>query len=131
MAVSGIGGIGGGGPSVPLSGLSTAPAGSATPEAASAGANLSAADALPPGLQSLVDILKDFSSAEILLALMFAAAAGKEDDREGGSAAGAFLAGLALAGQLGQSAELNLSLEIPQFPDAGTGGAGLALNVTV
>ncbi|MBI1315046.1 hypothetical protein GC176_27460 [bacterium] len=84
-------------------------------------------------MQSLVNTLKDFSSAEILIALMLANASDKDDDRKGGNAAGAFLAGLALAGQLGQSSNqpLGQGLEIPQFPTAAAGGAGLSLNVTV
>jgi hypothetical protein len=87
--------------------------------------------AIPPNMQSLVETLKDFSSAEILIALMLAAAAGRDDEAKGGNAAGAFLAGLALAGQLGQTNQVDLSLEIPQFDATGAGGAGLSLNVTV
>lgn len=132
--VGGIGGAGGGGAIAPA-GLTAgasgaAPAAGASP-AANSGAAPNALDSLPPNMQSLVDTLKDFSSAEILIALMLAAAAGKDDEEKGGSAAGAFLAGLALAGQLGQSTQIDLSLEIPQFDAAGAGGAGLSLNVTV
>lgn len=136
MSISGIGGVGAAGAGIPIvppgvraGASSAAPTIGASPAANAAAPN--ALDSLPPNMQSLVDTLKDFSSAEILIALMLAAAAGKDDDKKCGSAAGAFLAGLALAGQLGQSTQIDLNLEIPQFDTAGAGGAGLSLNVTV
>ncbi len=136
MGISGVGGVGGagGGGAIAPAGLTAGASGAGPAAGASPAANSTAPnalDSLPPNMQSLVDTLKDFSSAEILIALMLAAAAGKDDDEKGGSAAGAFLAGLALAGQLGQSSQIDLSLEIPQFDAAGAGGAGLSLNVTV
>ncbi len=138
MGISGVGGIGGAGAGAAITGAGlTSGASGAAPtagasSAATSGANINALDNLPPNLQSLVNTLKDFSSAEILIALMLAAAAGKDDDdKKGGSAAGAFLAGLALAGQLGQSTQIDLSLELPEFPAAGAGGAGLSLNVSI
>jgi len=140
MGISGVGGVGaagaGGGiaPAGIAAGTSGAAAASGASSATNAGVAPNALDSLPPNMQSLVDTLKDFSSAEILIALMLAAAAGKDDDEKGGTAAGAFLAGLALAGQLGQSTQIDLNLEIPQFDTAGgagAGGAGLSLNVTV
>ena len=136
MGISGVGGVGGagGGGAIAPAGLTAGASGAGQVAGASPAANSAAPnalDSLPPNMQSLVDTLKDFSSAEILIALMLAAAAGKDDDEKGGSAAGAFLAGLALAGQLGQSTQIDLSLEIPQFDAAGAGGAGLSLNVTV
>lgn len=136
MGISGVGGVGAAGAGVPLApaGVTAGASNAAQAAGASPAANAgvpNALDSLPPNMQSLVDTLKNFSSAEILIALMLAAAAGKDDDEKGGSAAGAFLAGLALSGQLGQSTQIDLSLEIPQFDAAGAGGAGLSLNVTV
>ena len=92
---------------------------------------------MPQNMQSLVNAMKDFSSAEILIALMLANAAnGKDDEKSGGSAAAGFLAGLAMAGGLAQSGgDINLSVEVAgaQAPGAagGAGGAGLGLNVSV
>jgi hypothetical protein len=134
MGISGVGGVGGAGAGAAIAGagLTTGASGAASPagtsSAATSAANL---NSLPPNLQSLVDTLKDFSSAEILIALMLASAAGKNDDEKCGSSAGAFLAGLALAGQLGQSTQIDLSLELPEFPATGAGGAGLSLNVSI
>ncbi|NQV25371.1 MAG: hypothetical protein HQ518_13495, partial [Rhodopirellula sp.] len=75
----------------------------------------------------------DFSSAEILIALMLANAAnGKDDDKSGGSAAAGFLAGLAMAGGLAQGGMCHQPVDPAgvQAPAAagGAGGAGLSLN---
>ena len=84
-------------------------------------------------MQSLVNAMKDFSSAEILIALMLAnAAGGKDDEKSCSSAAAGFLAGLALAGGLAQGGDINQSLDVAgaQAPAAaaGSGGVGLSLN---
>jgi hypothetical protein len=84
-------------------------------------------------MQSLVDAMGDFSSAEILIALMLAnAAGGKDDEKSGGSAAAGFLAGLAMAGGLAQGG-MQVPTEVAgaQAPAAGAGGAGLGMNVSV
>jgi len=91
---------------------------------------------MPQNMQSLVDAMKDFSSAEILIALMLSnAAGGKDDEKSGGSAAAGFLAGLAMAGGLAQGGDINLSVEVagaqPPAGSGGAGGAGLGLNVSV
>lgn len=80
---------------------------------------------IPGGLESLVNAMQDFTSAEILMALMMmAAAGGKDDDEEsgGGSAAMGFLAGLALAGGLGQSLNIQLDISITGIEGGGLGG---------
>jgi hypothetical protein len=86
-------------------------------------------------MQSLVDAMQDFSSAEILIALMLAnAASGKDDVKSGGSAAAGFLAGLAMAGGLAQGG-MQVPTEVAgaQAPAAanGAGGAGLGMNASV
>jgi len=91
---------------------------------------------MPQNMQSLVDAMKDFSSAEILIALMLSnASGGKDDEKSGGSAAAGFLAGLAMAGGLAQGGDINLSVEVagaqPPAGAGGAGGAGLGLNVSV
>ena len=73
--------------------------------------------------------MKDFNSAEILIALMLASAAGKDDDKTGNAAAG-FLAGLAIAGGLAQNGQINMSIEAAGA-QAAAGGAGLSLNVSI
>jgi hypothetical protein len=93
---------------------------------------------MPQNMQSLVNAMKDFSSAEILIALMLAnAAGGKDDEKSGGSAAAGFLAGLAMAGGLAQGGDINISNDAAgaQAPaaagGAGAGGTGLSMNVSV
>lgn len=94
----------------------------------------SAQQALPPGMESLVQSLKDFTSAEILIALMLAkAAGGGDDEKKSSDAAAGFLAGLAMAGMLGQDmqAECPCDPSISAPAAAGGGTAGLTLNVSV
>jgi len=80
--------------------------------------------------QSLVDSLQGFTSAEILLALFIAAALQKSDDKSDSSGAAlGFLAGLAMAGQVGQSATINIQGQLGGA-EAGMGnGVGLTFNV--
>ena len=89
-----------------------------------------AAATVPPGLQSLVDALGDFSSAEILLALMLAAATNNDKDEECGSAVAGFLVGLALGAQIGQSMNGTLGAMAPGPGIGIDAGVGLNLNVT-
>jgi hypothetical protein len=124
MQVSGIGGgaaaMGGGA----IGGAQSSTAGGAIPTAASGTAAAGSAQ-----LQNLVDMMGGFNSAEILMALMLASAMSKGDDEESGSAAMGFLAGLAMAGQLGQ--DLNISIEMSgcASPTGGEFGGGQGLNV--
>lgn len=94
----------------------------------------SAQQALPPGLENLVQSLKDFTSAEILIALMLAkAAGGGDDEKKSSDAAAGFLAGLAMAGMLGQDMQAQCPCDpsISAPAAAGGGTAGLTLNVSV
>ena len=137
MSISGAGAVGIGGGAVGIGGAAGigvaaagSPAGSATAPAGTT------PPSLPQNMQSLVNAMKDFSSAEILIALMLANAAGcKDDEKSGGSAAAGFLAGLALAGGLAQGTDLNLSFDVAgaQAPAAagGAAGTGLSMNVSV
>lgn len=134
MNVSGAGGVGMGGGAAGIAGAAGmggaagATAGSPTGAATAEGA--AGLSGVPQSMQSLVNAMKDFSSAEILIALMLANAAdGKDDEKSSGSAAAGFLAGLALANGLGQGGDINLSVEVAG-PQA-AGGAGLGLNVSV
>ena len=71
-------------------------------------------------LQDLAQVLRDFSSAEILIALMLSRASGRNrDDEEGSSAGFAFLAGAAMAGLLYQQLG-----QLDQLGAAGSYGAG-------
>jgi zinc transporter ZupT len=78
-------------------------------------------------VEQLAEFLQGFTSAEILFALMMMAAAQKDDDNDesSGSAALGFLAGLAMAGFLGQ----NLGSELITPPSESTGGAGVGGNI--
>lgn len=89
---------------------------------------------LPESLQSLAQTMKDFSSAEILIALMLSGGGRSKDDDEqggGGGAAGAFLAGMAMAGMMGQQSHLNLQFNMPLAGSGQVSGAGLSLNVSI
>ena len=88
------------------------------------GANLSMT--VPAGLQSLIDALGDFTSAEILIALMLMAAANKDDDNSGGGAALGLLIGLAFASQMGVSGGVELNVSIPA-PEGGNLGGQIDL----
>ena len=141
MSVSGAGGVGMGGgaagmgAAAGIGGAAGATAGSPANSATALGATTQ--PGLPQNMQSLVDAMKDFSSAEILIALMLANAAnGKDDEKSGGSAAAGFLAGLAMAGGLAHAGgDINLSVEVAGAQASGAaggaGGAGLGLNVSV
>jgi len=75
--------------------------------------------------------MSGFSSAEILIALMLMSAMHNDDDAKncGGSGAAGFLAGLAIAGQLGQAtAGLDLQAMQPAANIASSGGVGMSLN---
>ena len=98
----------------------------------SVGSNQAVGGSVPVGMQSLVETLGDFNSAQILMALMLLAASGKQDDeRSCGEGAGmAFLAGLAVAGQLGQSTGLEGALN-SLMPAASASFDGLGLQMDV
>ena len=121
MGAAGIGGAG-------AMSVGAAPASGAVP-----GAQTGA----PGNIQNLANSMKDFSSAEILIALMLAKALNGGGDDEKSSGAAGFLAGLALAGGLGQGGAPNIELNaglsgVPEIGGAGAGGgAGLSLNVSV
>lgn len=81
------------------------------------------------GPHALAEALKDFSSAEILIALMLMAAANKSDDdtERSGNNGLAFLAGFALANALNQNAAIadfvtNLNSVSPIDTGGMTGG---------
>jgi len=74
-------------------------------------------------VEQLAEFLQGFTSAEILFALMMMSAMQKDDENESsGSAALGFLAGLAMAGFLGQS--LGSELLTPPSETAGSAGVG-------
>ena len=115
MEISAIGGSG------LTGGYATQPLDDATTTAGGlGGVNLSMT--LPTGLQSLAETLNDFTSAEILMALMLMAAAQKDNDGSGGGAALGLLVGLALAGQIGASGSVELNLSIPATEGGELGG---------
>ena len=115
MQVAGIGGgLAGGMGMGAAGGAANMAAGSVTGGAGIAGANTAAT-----GLQSLADTMGDFSSAEILMAMMMASASNDKDE-SGGSAAMGFLVGLAMGAQVGQS--MGGAME----SIANTAGTGLA-----
>jgi hypothetical protein len=140
MAMGGAGAMGGAaamGTTGAAPAAGTAPAGVAAPAStqqpdAANSINMRYLDgAFPMGLQHLAETMKDFSSAEILMALMILAAMEKDDDKKTHGASGAalgLLAGLALANQFNRSAEIAMNgpMQMPQ----GGGGVGMNLNVS-
>jgi hypothetical protein len=78
-------------------------------------------------LQQLAERLKDFSSAEILLALMMMRAGEKCEGCQGGSEAlWGMLAGMAMAGQLAHACgQINSAAPAAGFE----GGMGMSLNL--
>lgn len=140
VAGIGMGGMGGGaaGLSPVAGGAPAAVNGAGQPGNVSAGTSPAAAQGLSPGMQSLVETLQDFSSAEILIALMLMSASERcDDDKHCGGGSGAalgLLAGLALASQLGNAAGMN-SQSFGNFADAAgggiTGAIGIGIDVSV
>lgn len=87
-------------------------------------------------MQNLVQTMQDFTSGEILMALMIAAASQKKDKNGGGGGGGALLAGMALAGMMGggQNSHLNLQIDAPLTPGGmggGCCGGGMSINVSM
>ena len=128
MQVGGVIGAGAGGPAA---GAIGGPAGSASLAAAgpSGTAGLNAMG--PTAIQSLVQILANYSTAEILMALFLAAALGKRNDSEHSSDSLALLATLALAAQIQQSFGVSIN-----FPGQSVGpdltipsGLGMTINI--
>ena len=79
--------------------------------------------ATPAGLDGLVNALGNYSSAQILMALWLLAAGRREDeDGSSHSAALGFLAGLALAGQLGQTLGIEWNMPATGIEGGNTGG---------
>ena len=105
----------------------------ATPTGMANSAALSGA--VTPQLQNLVQSLKDFSSAEILIALMLMRAAESDPSKKhpGGDAALGMLAGLAFASQFAHlGAGLAHSQSVPDISGGGlAGSAGFQINVQV
>lgn len=90
MSISGAGGVGMGGGAAGMGGAAgiggAAGASAGAPAGSPAAPGGTTQPGLPQNMQSLVDAMKDFSSAEILIALMLAnAAGGKDDEKSGGS----------------------------------------------
>jgi len=86
---------------------------------------------IPAGLEMLSDVGNDFNSIQILVIMLLMAAVQQDDkdQKSGGGAALGFLAGLALAGQIGQSTGFDMPGTVPQASPAGQIGGNL--NVTV
>ncbi len=112
MEVSGLSGAAsfGAASGVGISTAGLSAAGTPTADATSAGEASSGVNAtLPQSLRALAETLQDFTSAEILMALMLLAATREKDEDGASSAALGFLAGLALAAQIQQGIGTELS----------------------
>jgi len=121
--IAGIGGLGAAAP-MGVSGLGVN-GGLNGPLGDVGAANLTGAATLR--LQQLSQLIEGFTSAEILLALMIAAASKKDDKEDNGCGALALLAGMALASHLGGLQGLE---GIAPVQGGGLGGLGGQLNVT-
>ncbi len=91
-----------------------------------------AAPSIPANMQQLMESMRDFSSAEILMALiLLKALEGDDDDKKGGSSGAglALLAGMALAAQLGNMFGGDAAAGVAPVADAGAATGG-GLNVT-
>lgn len=110
MDIGAIGGamtMGGMGAMMPAGAAALNPAGlssgiSGAGPAGMSGMNGLAGAGLTPQMQNLVNMMHDFSSAEILLALMMMSAGDKDEKKCGGGAALGMLLGMSLAAQVGQ-----------------------------
>ncbi len=135
-SISGIGGAMGISVGAGMSVGAPASAGSGAGAISASSSTQAPGAGMPESLQSLAQTMKDFSSAEILIALMLSGG-GRDKDKEGGGGggAGAFLAGMALAGMMGQQSHLNLQFNMPLAGSGQVGGpaasAGMSLNVTI
>ena len=98
--------------------------------ASPAGQAASLAGAASPQMQALMELMEGFSSAEILIALMLMKASGGEKRaHNNGDAAMALLVGMAVAGQMSQSAGGAASMSIPGMDGGGmAGGVGVQIN---
>jgi len=85
---------------------------------------------IPAGLEMLSEVGNDLNSIQILVMMLLMAATQNDDDdqKSGGGAVLGFLAGLALAGQIGQSTGFDMQASVPQTSPAGQVGGNL--NVT-
>ncbi len=131
MSVGGAGAMSAGGASAPGAAGATGAesTGAATPAKINDGSNpvTSIADLNLPS-----DVQADFNSIDLLIALLLMAAMGKkDDDKSGGSTALGFLAGLAMAGSLGEiKLQFGGNTQAPVEEIAPNGPTGGQLNVT-
>lgn len=132
MDVGAVGGLGGAGMAAGAMGAAGATVGSAASTAASCGSSTAASPSagMTQQMQDLAELIKGFSSAEILIALMMNKS---EKGKEAGGAALGMLAGMALANQL-QHGGVVQKLGISGCNPAGGGNGGNFgghLNVTL
>lgn len=133
-----VGAIGAGGMSMgaaPQAAGNLAPAGNSgvTGETGSAGVETGGIsnDAMNPFVsvrfEQLADLMKDFSSAEILMLLMLLSACKDDEDKESSGAALGFLMGLSMANQMGQNFSLEFEGENGSFSIESSSGINLNL----
>lgn len=127
--ISGLGGVGSLDPSawIGLTGVSSvsASAAAAVAPAASSGAAIVSAT----HLQTLVEFVRQYGIAEVLLALLFAARAAQKETYEDRRSVADSIAGLALAGVLSQQLLINGRFEVAIPAVTSEVGAATSLNV--
>lgn len=112
------------GETTPPAGSQTTPADTTPPETAEPKSLLDTflEGTIPAGTEMLSDAFGDLNSIDLLIALLLLSAMKGDDDDSGGGAALGFLAGLALAGQLGRSIHMEFNLPVENLQlDTGVG----------
>ena len=122
--MSGISGIGGLDASawIGMTGMGAIVAGGASAVSGTPTMGASESLALSPSMQTLIQTIRNFSTSEILLALLLAAQTEGCEKNNHGRSATDDLAGLALAGLFRQGPQVNVQFEMP--PTAMVAGAG-------
>ena len=86
--------------------------------------------ALSPSMQALIQTIRNFSSAEIFMALLLAAQTDGCEKKHHSRSAADVLAGLALAGLIGQSAQANVQFEMPPLAIVAQADSMSTINVS-
>lgn len=130
--MSGISGIGGLDASawIGMTGMGGVTAASASAVSGTPTMGASESLALSPSMQALIQTIRNFSSAEIFMALLLAAQTEGCEQKHHGRSAADVLAGLALAGLFGQSTQGNVQFEMPPTAMVAAAGSAPTINVS-
>ncbi len=130
--MSGISGIGGLDASgwIGMAGLGGVAAASASAVTGTQTMGASESLALSPSMQALIQTIRNFSSAEIFMALLLAAQTEGCEKKHHSRSVADVLAGLALAGLFQQSTQVNVQFEMPLTAMVAGAGSTPTINVS-